>query len=107
MTKERALQHIYETCGNGWLTLVEILYDNCPDDLTIETVYQKWAGLRIDTSKEDTIFDELIDAVYLVSKSTCEICGKSAKNATIKDWERTLCKEHFDSIKTTNKKWTY
>lgn len=95
MTKEEAIAHINETCGNGWINLVEILYDNKPENIEIQCVFQKWAGLSVDYEGEDVHFEELTDVIYSISQKMCEICGKSGGYTIIDGWETTLCDFHF------------
>ena len=47
LDRELARNQIKETCGNGWLFLVDIIYDDIPPNLTINEVFQKWAGLEV------------------------------------------------------------
>lgn len=103
MTKEEGRQHIIETCGHGWLNLVDILYDNKPDPITVDEVFQKWGGLKMDYKGEDEDFDSLCDAIYTVSKHMCEICGKSAQETVVDGWETTLCDEHYQTHEASQK----
>jgi hypothetical protein len=97
MTFENAQEHILEYHGLGWLNLVEILYENKPDNIEITDVYQKWAGLYVNYTGANDRFEELTDAIYLLSRNMCEVCGKSAQIAIIDNWEIALCKEHIDN----------
>jgi hypothetical protein len=40
MDRESAKKHIKETCGSGWLNLIEIVYDNKPENIEITEVFQ-------------------------------------------------------------------
>lgn len=84
MDKDTAKKHINETCGSGWLNLVDIVYDNKPENIEITEVFQKWAGLKIRYKGENEHFEELTDMIYFISQKMCEICGASA-NHTIVD----------------------
>lgn len=95
MTKEEATSHIAETCGSGWINLVEILYDNKPENIEIITVFQKWAGLKVDYEGENEHFEELTDTIYDISQRMCEVCGKSGGHTIVDGWETTLCDFHF------------
>lgn len=77
MDKTSAKKHILETCGPGWLNLVDIVYDNKPEGIEITEVFQKWAGLKVDYEGENEHFEELTKMVYYISEKMCEICGKS------------------------------
>lgn len=96
MDKTSAKKHILETCGPGWLNLVDIVYDNKPEGIEITEVFQKWAGLKVDYEGENEHFEELTKMVYYISEKMCEICGKSGGYTVIDGWEATLCDAHFD-----------
>jgi hypothetical protein len=97
MDKESARNHINATCGAGWLNLVDIAYDNKPEDIEIIEVFQKYAGLKITYEGENETFQELTDLIYHISQKMCEICGKSGDYTIIDGWETTLCNEHFSA----------
>ncbi len=117
MDRESAKKHINETCGSGWLNLVDIIFDNKPEHIKITWVFQKWAGLKVDYDGEDLHFEELLDTIYLISQFICEICGKSGGFTIIDGWDTTLCDAHseestakqkyrkkdIDSIRQSNK----
>ncbi len=44
MDREAAKEWILKTCGEGWLNLVDIIFDNKPENIEITVVFQKWAG---------------------------------------------------------------
>ncbi len=91
MDKDTAKKHINETCGSGWLNLVDIVYDNKPENIEITEVFQKWAGLKIRYKGENEHFEELTDMIYFISQKMCEICGASANHTIIDGWETALC----------------
>jgi hypothetical protein len=91
----QAKTHIMETCGAGWLNLVDIAYDNKPDNIVITEVFQKWGGLMIGYQGEDELFNELVDHIYYISTKICEICGKSACISVMDGWETALCDVHY------------
>ena len=95
MNRAEAQKHISETCGQGWFTLVEILYDNKPESIEITAVFQKWAGLKVDYEGEDVHFEELAETVYSISQKMCEKCGASGNYTMIDGWETTLCNRHY------------
>lgn len=97
MDRETALAHILSTCGEGWLTLVEIIYNNKPSEVKIQMVFQKWGGLKVEYVGENELYEELLDCIYEISQKMCEVCGKSAGITVIDGWETTLCKAHFDT----------
>lgn len=96
MDRDSAKKHIQETCGLGWMNLIDIVYDNKPEDIEIREVFQKWAGLKVDYKGEDMHFKELTDRIYYVSQNMCEICGKSGGSTIVDGWETTLCAQHFE-----------
>jgi hypothetical protein len=103
MNRQEALAHIQQTCGAGWLNLVDIAFDNLPEGETIDEVFQKWGGLMIRISGENEIYQELLDNIYAISQKMCEICGKSAQQCIMDGWETALCKMHFEASNAQQK----
>lgn len=103
MDREAAKEWILKTCGEGWLNLVDIIFDNKPENIEITVVFQKWAGLKVDFVDEDEIFEELLDTVYSISQKMCEKCGKSGRKTIIDGWETTLCDQHYLTTEGTKK----
>ncbi len=97
MDKESAVKQIKETCGLGWLTLVDIAYDNLPEKVKITEVFQKYAGLKIRYEGENEDFQELTEMIYFISQKMCEVCGSSGNYTIIDGWETTLCNQHFEA----------
>ncbi len=95
MDSATAKNHIQETCGLGWLNLVDIVFDNQPENVQITEVFQKWAGLEVRFRGEDEHFKELTQQVYYISRKMCERCGKSGFYTVMDGWETTLCEAHF------------
>lgn len=98
MDRRQAKRNIRKHCGDGWLNLVDIIYDNRPTNINISEVFQKFGGLKITFEGEDNHFEELEDTIYQISQYLCEKCGKSANHTVIDGWETTLCDEHYGSI---------
>ncbi len=96
LSKEEAKKFIENTCGKGWLTLVDILYDNCPENIVITEVFQKYSGLEVRFEGRDENFEYLKESLNTVSQKMCEICGQSGEYTIINGWETTLCELHFD-----------
>jgi hypothetical protein len=96
MNKESAIKHIEDTCGHGWLNLVDIVFDNKPKNIHITEVFQKYAGLKIRYEGENEHFQELTDMTYYMSQKMCEICGSSGNYTIMAGWETTLCNQHFE-----------
>ncbi len=96
INREQAKKWIQETCGSGWLNLVDIIYDNKPNHINIYEVFQKWGALTIRYYGEDADFEYLVETIDSISKKMCEKCGKSAEEADVGGHTETLCVEHFD-----------
>ncbi len=94
MTREDAKNWISKTCGEGWLHLVDQAYDNLPEGVEIIQVYQKWAGLHFDTSRELESFDRYLEEIFEISEVTCEMCGEKGSHYVIDSWEYTRCATH-------------
>lgn len=100
---EEAKKFISEHCGDGWLTLVDIVYDNLPTEIVIKEVFQKYGSLEIRYEGEDDEFEYLVSNVNFISKKICEMCGKSGGYSIIDGWETTLCKVHHDKSEAKKK----
>lgn len=103
MTREQAKAPFIEAAELGWLNFIDIIFDNCPEQIEITCVFQKWAGLKVDYHGEDEYFEELLDRIYYLSQYCCEKCGKSGRSAIIDGWEMTLCDTHYEEIDVTQK----
>lgn len=97
INRENAIDHLNKNKHQGWITLVEIIYDNLPQDIIITEVFQKWAGLEIRFDGENEEFSYLVENVRYISKKICEVCGKSGSYSIIDGWETTLCETHHNS----------
>ncbi len=96
MNKADAKEYILETCGEGWLPLVDRVYENLPAELTITQTYQKWAALRFDIEPENEEFEEFLSQIEELSLKTCEKCGVQGISYYINSWEHTRCEEHSE-----------
>ncbi|RDY59843.1 hypothetical protein [Flagellimonas nanhaiensis] len=101
--RETAKKEVEESCGKGWLTLVEILYDNIPTEVSITEIFQKYGKLEIRYEGESKHFEELARNLSYISEKICEICGKSGGYSIIDGWETTLCDFHFNTSKAKKK----
>lgn len=99
MDKEAAKKYIKKYCGDGWLTFVDIIYDNQPKHILITEVFQKYGSLEVRYKGEDENFDFIISNLNIVSQYICEVCGRSGGKTIIDGWDTTLCKMHFDESK--------
>ena len=75
MNREDAKSYIQETCGSGWIDLIEIVYDNKPENIKITEVFQKWAGLKIIFKGDNLQFHDLVNCIYEISQKMCEKCA--------------------------------
>lgn len=50
--REKSKKWIKETCGEGWLSMVDEVYDKLPSHLTVSQAYQKWGLLRLILTKK-------------------------------------------------------
>jgi hypothetical protein len=101
--REEVKSWFAEINKTGWFNLIDIVYDNKPDNIVIKEVFAKYAGLYVYYEGENDFYQELVDSLNTVSHHTCEICGKSARKSYIDGWETTLCDEHFESAKADYK----
>lgn len=95
LTREAAKKHISETCGQGWLPLIDTIYDNLPQNVKIKDILEKWGSLEVEYDGENADFERLVMKMCLDSEEICMICGEKGdiKNLDHKDY--ALCKTHF------------
>lgn len=103
MEREAAKEWITKNEGTGWLTLVDIIYDNKPESIEITEVFNKWAGLKVTIIGEDGEFEDLLNTIYSISEKMCTLCGKSGRHAVIDGIETTLCDQHYNTIEGEKK----
>ena len=96
MNRDEAKNWILESCGAGWLTLVDQIYDELPERVEVLSVYQKWAELHCDTSREDEVFDKALSGIQNKSRSMCEICGEKGSHYIIDFCETVRCEKHSE-----------
>ncbi len=97
MNRLEAKKWILKKCGEGWLGLIDEVYDNLPRGIEITQVYQKYAGLRVDINPESESFEDFLADIEERSYSLCEICGKEASQYEINEWEYTRCTDHCEN----------
>jgi len=100
---EDAKGYIRKHSGEGWLVLVDIIYDNLPSEIVIKEVFQKYGALEVRYDGKNDEFEDLISNLRLISEYMCEECGKSGKRSIIDGWDTTLCKLHYDKAEAKNK----
>ena len=94
MDRLEARRWIEETCGEGWLHLVDSVYDHIGEKYEVTSVYQKWGALRFDISPWDDEIDSFLESISDKSLTTCEVCGANGKESRINDWVHTRCESH-------------
>lgn len=98
MTRDEAKQWIEQTCGKGWLPLVDKAFDSLPPGVTIVEAFQKYGHLEFRISPWDhPAKSYLVDLGY-ESEAMCEVCGADASEQIVDGWIRTLCQPHFVSL---------
>jgi len=99
ITRENA----YNMVGGGWKSLIDQVYDKLAEfpDVYIETVKEKWGGLRIYHNKgyiegEGTYspeFERFLVEIENKSFTVCEVCGDPGEPRR-GSWILTLCDTH-------------
>ncbi len=84
-------KHIEKTCGNGWLSLVDQVFDKLPSGFAIKQTYQKWGALMFDVEPYNEEFEIFLEKIEDQSKRICEICGEDGEEKIVNDWVETLC----------------
>ena len=97
--------NIYIECGDGWQWIIldmcreiDDLYFDAGREVDIEIVQikEKFGSLRVYYSHTEFngvfFIDEIIAKYELLSKKTCEFCGKDASIINEKGWLRCVCK---------------
>lgn len=100
---EEAKEFIRKTNGEGWLLLVDIIYDNLPAGIVITEVFQKYGGLEVRYEGQDEEFEYLVSNIRFISQKMCEICGRSGEYSIVDGWETTLCQMHHDKSEAKKK----
>ena len=103
LNRVTAKSNIQQSNSPGWLKLVDIIYDNCPEGIVITEVFQKWGGLEIRHNGRHKEFEYLKQNVNYLSKKICEICGESGGSTILDGWETTLCEVHYTQSNATKK----
>jgi len=97
MTREESKDWLKKTCGEGWFSLVDDVYNNLPNNLVVTSVYQKWGALNFDIEPWNEEFEHYLEKITEKSMGVCEVCGAKGKERTINDWVHTLCENHYES----------
>jgi len=91
ITREEAKNHIKKTCGEGWLNLVDQVFDKLPPGCVITQTYQKWGALMFDVDPYNEEFESYLKNIEYQSEEMCEICGESGDEKIVNNWVETLC----------------
>ena len=97
--REQAL----ESVGHGWARLIHKIFDRLEEypNIIIDTVKEKWGGLRVYTSPMHEDFDKFILGLETESYNICETCGEVG---TLRGggWYKTLCDTHANNRPVIN-----
>lgn len=86
-------------CNDGWLDIIEELSQSLEALIDSEMccalqVKEKFGELRFYMSLESDEMSNLIETARIMSRQTCEMCGKPGK-LTGNRWFITLCDDHI------------
>ena len=98
LTRQKALANIEETCGKGWLPLVNELYDNLPPGIRITEVWDYYGTLKCRFEPENAAFEAIASDIQDRSHVTCSICGQPGFDSILDGWSTTVCQAHFDAF---------
>ena len=96
MNRTEAKNWIKQTCGEGWLHLVDQVFDNLPSDISVTQTYQKYAALKFDIEPYNEEFEICLEQIEEQSLNTCEKCGSKGGRYIVNNWEHTRCAEHSE-----------
>ncbi len=97
MTKQEAKDSFISLEMQGWLRLIDLLYDAIPENIEITEIFEKYANFEVRyKGEENKKFERFVQILKRISSKMCEKCGKLASHTIINNWEQTLCKEHFE-----------
>jgi len=96
MNKTEAIEHIRKTCGDGWLPLVEEVYEHLPPGMSVTQAFQKWGGLHFEYRPLTEEFEAYLETVENRSLEMCEQCGAAGSERIIDDWVHTRCDLHAE-----------
>jgi predicted enzyme related to lactoylglutathione lyase len=108
ITREEAIEQYKRNGEEGWINLLEMVFDGKPEGIEIRDVWPKYAEMQIYYEGSDKIFQNLVNKICFISTKTCQKCGKSGRRAEVDGWEMILCDEHFHAAETSNKEtWNW
>lgn len=97
--REQALQSV----GHGWARLIHKIFDKLEEypTIVIDTVKEKYGGLRVYSSPMHEDFDRFVISVELESFYVCEECGRHGylrERNSENLWYKTLCEAHANGL---------
>lgn len=105
--KEYKFADVSYECGDGWLPIIEelfdkiqVLVDNDPAyfEFMVLQVKEKFGGLRVYTTGYDEKIDKLIDEAECKCLLTCENCGQPGHMTYRGTWMQTLCDKCYEMV---------
>lgn len=82
--------------GEGWHSLIDEIYDRLPDEAIVNTVKEKFGGLRVYVDRIDNETQQFVDSIEDKSYTICEMCGKPGKSRS-GGWILTLCDQCYEA----------
>ncbi len=86
-------------CGEGWIGLVNQIYERIPEGVVITEIFQKYGKLvtRFEPdAKEYEPFQLFLNDIEFRSETMCEKCGGDASLYAIEGWTYTRCALHSE-----------
>ena len=94
MDRQDARRSLEELELEGWLDLLDSVYDYIGDKYEVVDVSAKWAQILITVSPSDGQVERFLSSIEQQSLSTCEICGALGEQVLIDTWLHTRCEIH-------------
>lgn len=110
VTREETIDLFKRNGDDGWINLVEMIFDGKPEGIEIREVWEKYAELRVSYTGTDKVFGNLVNKIGFISQKTCQKCGRSGRKTYINGWEIILCDEHYHHTTAKRKdaeEWFY
>lgn len=99
VAREKAKQWVEENHGDGWLPLVDKVYDRLPEHIRIMEVSERWGQLIFKADPCDADFEDFLWDIQHESGHICELCGNPGYSMVVENWERALCNPCFQTFK--------
>lgn len=98
MNRKQAKKCIQLSCGEGWLFLVDEVFDALPLGCRVDDIYQKYGSLHVDIKPENLEFEKLLYDIECRSEFICEICGDKGSHYVIDgSLEAARCLKHCEN----------